>query len=120
MSPEQSPTVADITDSEYHAIADGTLAAIERQADAWLEAGIVDIDPMRHGGLLELAMPGGSKVVVNKQPPLHEIWLAARRGGYHFKWSGRDWRDTKDHAEFFERLSSELSAQSGVALTITA
>jgi CyaY protein len=33
-------------------------------------------------------MPGGSKIVINTQPPLQEIWLAARSGGYHFKWDG--------------------------------
>jgi CyaY protein len=117
--PAVTPVVA-LDDREYHAIADRTLARIERQADLWLQQGVVDIDPQRTGGLLELALPDGSKVVVNKQPPLQEIWLAARRGGFHFKWHGRDWRDTKDHVEFFARLSEQLSAQSGVPLSIAA
>ena len=53
------------------------LAAIERQCDAWLQQGVIDIDTSRAGGLVELEFPNGSKIVVNKQPPLHEIWLAA-------------------------------------------
>jgi CyaY protein len=117
--PEATPVVA-LDDREYHAIADQTLARIERQADLWLQQGVVDIDPQRTGGLLELALPDDSKVVVNKQAPLQEIWLAARRGGFHFKWHGHAWLDTRDHVEFFERLSEQLSAQAGIALTVAA
>jgi CyaY protein len=104
------------SDSAYHEAADRVLASIERQADAWLQEGVVDIDTNRSGGLLELEFPNGSKIVVNKQPPLHEIWLAARAGGYHFKSTDGAWRDTRDGAEFFARLSEEASAQAGKPL----
>jgi CyaY protein len=107
-----------LSDPDYHALADALLARIEAHADRWLDDGVVDIDTHRAGGLLELSLPDGSKVVVNKQPPLHEIWLAARRGGHHFKWDGQAWRDTRDQAEFCRRLSDELSAQAGVALVV--
>jgi CyaY protein len=103
-------------DSEYHEAADGVLAAIERQADAWLQQGVIDIDTNRSGGLLELEFPDGSKIVVNKQPPLHEIWLAARNGGFHFRFADGAWRDTRDGREFFARLSEEAGAQAGRAL----
>ena len=105
-----------LQDTEYHAAADRLLAAIERQADDWLQQGVIDIDTNRSGGLLELAFPNGSKVVVNKQPPLHEIWLAARGGGYHFRRTGDVWLDTRDGREFFTRLSEEASVQAGKAL----
>jgi CyaY protein len=105
-----SPTAQD---TEYHEAADGVLAAIERQADEWLQQGIVDIDTNRSGGLLELEFPNGSKIVVNKQPPLHEIWLAARNGGFHFKFVDGAWRDTRDGREFFARLAEEASVQGG-------
>jgi len=108
-----SPTVQD---SEYNEAADRVLAAIERQADAWLQQGEIDIDTNRSGGLLELEFPDGSKIVVNKQPPLHEIWLAARNGGYHFRWVDGAWRDTRDGREFFARLSDEASVQAGKPL----
>ena len=109
-----------LQDTEYHAAADRLLAAIERQADEWLQQGVIDIDTNRAGGLLELSFPNGSKLVVNKQPPLHEIWLAARNGGYHFKFSDDGWRDTRDGVEFFARLSDEASRQAGVALSFGA
>ncbi|MBW8760442.1 MAG: iron donor protein CyaY [Burkholderiales bacterium] len=105
-----------LQDTEYQAAAERVLAAIERQCDAWLQQGVIDIDTNRAGGLVELEFPNGSKIVVNKQPPLHEIWLAARNGGFHFKFSGQGWRDTRDGVDLFARLSDEASRQAGVAL----
>jgi CyaY protein len=105
-----------LSDSEYHRIASAVLAGIEAQLDRWLQDDVIDIDAHRTGGLLELSFPAGSKIVINTQPPLHELWLAARAGGYHFKYVDGAWRDTKDGLEFFERLSREASAQAGRAL----
>ena len=69
--------------------------------------------------MLELVFPGGSKVVVNTQPPLHELWLAARTGGYHFRFVNGRWIDSRSGGEFFDMLSREISAQAGRPLTIT-
>jgi CyaY protein len=105
-----------LQDTEYQAAAERLLAAIERQSDDWLQQGVIDIDSNRAGGLLELEFPNGSKIVVNKQPPLHEIWLAARNGGFHFRFVDGAWRDTRDGSEFFSRLTDEASRQAGKPL----
>jgi CyaY protein len=105
-----------LSDADFHRLAAEALVRIEAQLDRWLQDDVIDIDSQRTGGLLELSFPSGSKIVINTQPPLHELWLAARAGGYHFKRVGDDWRDTKDGVEFFERLSQEASAQAGQAL----
>jgi CyaY protein len=108
-----------MTDAEYRRLASATLARIEATLDRWLQDDVIDIDSQRTGGLLELSFPSGSKMVINTQPPLQELWLAARGGGYHFKLVEGAWRDTKDGVEFFERLSREASAQSGRALNFS-
>ncbi|KQV61280.1 iron donor protein CyaY [Pelomonas sp. Root1217] len=108
-----------MSDAEYLAKAHALLARIEEQIDAWLESDVVDIDTHRTGGLLELSMPGGSKIVLNTQPPLQEIWLAARSGGYHFKWDGAQWVD-REGQEFLARLSRSASEQAGQTLTFSA
>ena len=105
-----------LQDTEYQAAAERLLAAIERQCDDWLQQGVVDIDTNRAGSLVELEFPDRSKIVVNKQPPLYEIWLAARNGGFHFRLADGAWRDTRDGVEFFARLSEEASRQAGQAL----
>jgi CyaY protein len=112
------PTSA-LTDAEYQRLASQVLARVESTLDTWLQADVIDIDAQRTGGLLELSVPGGSKIVINTQPPLHEIWLAARAGGYHFKYVDGQWRATKDRVEFFDRLSREASAQAGQPLTFS-
>ena len=108
-----------MTDTEYRRLSSEVLARIEVTLDRWLEDDVVDIDAQRTGGLLELTFPDQSKIVVNTQPPLHELWLAARAGGHHFKHVQGAWRDTRDGVEFFERLSQEASAQAAKALSFS-
>jgi CyaY protein len=105
-----------LTDAEYHRIAGETLAAIEAAADRWLQDDLIDIDTHRTGGLLELKFPDGSQLIVNKQPPLHELWLAARGGGFHYRYEQGRWIDTRDGSEFFESLSRHATSQGGVTL----
>ncbi|MBS0433320.1 MAG: iron donor protein CyaY [Proteobacteria bacterium] len=103
-------------DAEYHAITSALLARIEATVDQWLQDDVVDIDTHRTGGLLELGFPNGSKIVINTQPPLHELWMAARQGGYHYKFSAGQWLDTRDGGEFLAALSARASEQAGRAL----
>lgn len=105
-----------LTDAEYHAKAAAILSEIEARLDRWLDDDVVDIDAHRTGGLLELSFPNGSKIVLNTQPPLHELWLAARAGGYHFRFVNNQWLDTKDGKEFHAVLSAQASAQAGKPL----
>ncbi|NHK97017.1 iron donor protein CyaY [Rubrivivax benzoatilyticus] len=102
-----------MTDAEYHRLAQEALARIEATADRLLQQDVVDIDTTRTGGLLELSFPNGSKIVVNTQPPLQELWLAARGGGFHYRWADGRWADTRDGSEFFEALSRHASTQAG-------
>ena len=105
-----------LTEAEYQRLSAEVLARIEATIDRWLQDDLIDIDGQRTGGLLELTFPAGSKIVVNTQPPLHELWLATRGGGYHFRHLDGAWRDTRDGVELFSRLSEAASAQAGKAL----
>jgi len=108
-----------LTDSDYDAKTRAVLASVEASVDAWLQDDVVDIDTHRTGGLLEMSFPDGSKIVLNTQPPLHELWLAARSGGFHYKYVEGAWRDTRDGRELFEALSACASQQAGRALRFT-
>lgn len=115
-TPAAAPAGAALTDSEFHRLSQAVLAQIEATVNRWLDADVVNIDSQRTGGLLELSLPGGSKIIINTQPPLHEIWLAARAGGHHYKHVAGLWRDTRDGTEFFDALSQHTSAQAGLPL----
>jgi len=112
-----APATSTLTDTQYQQEASSLLARIEAAADHWLEDDVIDIDTHRTGGLLELSFPDGSKIIVNTQPPLHEVWLAARGGGFHYRWADGRWVDTRDGSEFIEALSRHASTQAGKPLS---
>jgi CyaY protein len=109
-----------LTDREYHARAAAVLASVEATIDRWLQQDVIDIDTQRTGGLLELTFPDDSRIVINTQPPLHELWLATRAGGYHYRFVDGRWLDTKNDDEFFESLSKAASEQGGRPLRFDA
>jgi CyaY protein len=104
-----------MTDSEFHALTDAALAALERS----LEALDVDVDLQRKAeGVLELEFGDGSKMIVNRHAAAREIWVAAKSGGFHFHYDGSAWHDTRDGTELFAALSRLVSAQSGSAVRL--
>ena len=120
--PSEDPQVLvqPLSDAEYHASTSAVLAVVEAQLDHWLEDDVVDIDAHRTGGLLELVFPDRSRIVINTQPPLHELWLASREGGFHYRHAAGRWVDTRDGSEFFAVLSREASRQAGITLSFSA
>jgi CyaY protein len=110
------PDATPLTDAEYARTTAAVLATIEAAADRWLQDDVIDIDTQRTGGLLELVFPNDSRIIINTQPPLQEIWLAARAGGFHYRHVLGRWLDTRDGSEFFDVLSRHASAQGGKEL----
>jgi CyaY protein len=99
-----------MNDKEFNALADDILARIE----AALEASAADIDfELAAGGVLEIEFADGSKIIVNRHGVAREIWVAARAGGFHFRWDGAHWLDTRDGAELMGKLSALASGQAG-------
>lgn len=97
-------------DTGFEALAERALQRVE----AALEASGVDADIERkEGGVLEIEFGDGSKMIVNRHGAAREIWVAARAGGFHFRWDGAAWRDTRGGDELFAVLSRLVSAQSG-------
>jgi CyaY protein len=102
---------------QFEALAGEALRSIERA----LEQSGVDADiELKEGGVLELEFGNGSKIIVNRHGAAREIWVAARSGGFHFRWDGSAWRDTRDGAELFAALSKLVSAQSGTGVILSA
>ena len=116
MTADSSPAAAALSSAQYQALIHAVLSAIERSVDEWLQADVVDIDSQRSGNMLDLCLPDASHLIVNAQPPLQELWLAARAGGHHFRYSGSRWLDTRDGGEFFDVLSRHASTQAGMTL----
>lgn len=106
-----------MTDLEYDDRAEQLLLAVEQRVDVINDATDADIDGQRSGGMITMVFANGSQIIINQQKPLHEIWMAARSGGYHYKFDGAAWQDTKGGEEFFAALSRDATVQSGLTLT---
>jgi CyaY protein len=105
-----------MTDLEFLDRAERVLEGLESSLDRINDASDADIDSQRVGGMITLTFRNRSQIIVNLQKPLHEIWLAARSGGYHFKFDGQRWMDTKGQGEFFALLSRDATAQGELPL----
>jgi CyaY protein len=104
-----------MNDTEFEALAGDALQRIERA----LEASGLDADwELKEGGVLEVEFADGTKIIVNRHGAAREIWVAARAGGFHFRWDGVKWRDSRDGTELFAALSRLVSAQSGSAVIL--
>ncbi len=105
-----------MTDLEYMDHAERLLAQVEASCDRINDETDADIDNQRVGGMVTLTFANRSQIIINLQKPLQEVWLAARCGGFHYRFDGAHWMDTKGQGEFWESLSRYASEQSGQAL----
>lgn len=98
-------------ESQFHGLVDDVLAQIEEA----LDASDADIGFETAGGILSIDAPGG-RIIINRQTPNREIWLAAKSGGYHFRFDGAHWKDTRDAMLLGARLDRVMHEQAGVEL----
>lgn len=73
--------------AEYHQNIEQIWAYIEEQ----LEQQECDVDCDTQGSVFSIIFSDRSQVVINKQEPLLELWLASRAGGFHFSYQNGDW-----------------------------
>ena len=108
---------ASLTQADFEALAGAALEQIQLA----LEASGSDADvESKADGVLELTFEDGSRMVINRHGAAREIWVAARSGGFHFRWDGAAWRDTRDGAELFSALSKLVSAHGGTPVVLAA
>ena len=102
-------------DSEFNRLADTALKQIETA----LEKSGADLDfSMVSSGVLEIELDDGSEIIVNRHSAAQEVWVAARSGGFHFRWDGQAWRDTRDSSELMLALSALIARQSGETISL--
>jgi CyaY protein len=115
--------VEHLSDSSFYTIAEKTLKAIEMSLEEAFQETDLDLDIARQGGnVVNIQFEDRSVIVVNTQAPLQEIWVAAKEGGFHYRWAGTLvkplWLDTKTGAELFSELSRLASQQAKANLQV--
>lgn len=104
------PQAADFPGRAEHILA-RIETAIDRVADD------LDIDVLRTGNVITLTFENGHRIVVNSQEAAQEIWLAARSGGFHYRWveASQTWSDTRSGEDLRIVLARLIELEVGVA-----
>ena len=102
-----------MNDSQYHQLADELLESLQDTVDE-IE---FDLDYESAGGIVEIIFPNGSKIIVNKQAPLHQIWVATKFNGHHFEYKDGMWIDNRTGVELYELLNEAGSKQAGETIS---
>ncbi|MGK5025040.1 iron donor protein CyaY [Janthinobacterium sp. RB2R34] len=108
-----------MSESEFLAQAEATLTQIAAALDRLNDEDVLDVECSRSGNVLEIEfIDNGSKIIVNSQAPMREMWVAARSGGFHYKRVGDEWINTRDGSELFAALSGMASEQAGATVVL--
>ncbi|PJG82496.1 iron donor protein CyaY [Caviibacterium pharyngocola] len=91
--------------AEFHQNIEQIWLSIEEQ----LEQQDCDVDCDTQGSVFTITFADRSQVVVNKQEPLLELWLAGKNGGFHFAFKNQQWV-TSDGKLFWQCLEEACRA----------
>ncbi len=101
-------------ETEFNSLAEATLKRIERALET-CDSLEYEVQP---GGVLEVEFENGSKIIINRHAAAQEIWVAARSGGFHFRYENQCWVGTRDGIELFAALNRLLSDQAGIPVEL--
>ena len=102
-----------MTESEFNQRVDDTLDAIE----AVLDEAETDLDYLISGGVLTIICENRSQIILTRQAPISQLWVATRTGGYHFDYDGdKGWVLDSDGTPLSELMNREFTAQAGETL----
>lgn len=101
-----------ISESQFNQLVDNTFESIEMALDE-IDS---DLDYETGGGVLTVDFENGTTLVFSRQPPVRQLWLAARAGGFHFEYDevAKDWRNTRDGQLFRPFVVEQMATQGQV------
>ena len=101
-----------ISESLYNDLVEQTFDALELALDE-VDS---DLDYETGGGVLTVRFENGSLLVFSRQPPVRQLWLAAKAGGFHFEYDEAegDWRNTRDGRLFKPFVVEQMQSQGQV------
>ena len=105
-----------MNDSQFNALSDELILAVEEAIE---ECG-TDIDFEGASGILTLTFLNKTKIIINKQAPLHQVWVATKFNGHHFAFENDQWIDNRGGGEFWQFLSEAVSKQADTTIKLSA
>ena len=99
-----------MNDSQFHSLAEDAFQRIEDG----LESLEIEVDYEHVGSVFYIYLPQNVKLVLNKQEPLHELWLATPENGFHFYYKDDQWLNKRGSDELFTLLTECCSKHLGL------
>lgn len=108
-----------MNEHDFNREAGAMMVRIEAAVEALAEVTNAELDfDLGPGGVLTIDCADGGQIIINRHAVAQEIWVAARAGGFHFRYLDGDWVDSRDGEALLVRLSLLLSAQLGEAVSL--
>ena len=95
-----------LTTSQFHDLVDAT----QRNLEDILDDSDADIDIENSAGILKLTFTNQQQLILTRQEPLKQLWLADRSGGFHFDYNQQtqQWHCASNQQTLGEMLSALL------------
>ncbi len=96
-----------LTEARFHDLVDATQESVED---------IFDDSGENSAGILTVRFANGSQLILSRQVPIRQLWLAAKSGGFHFDYDSATDRwicDTSDEllGEMLARITLEQAEE---------
>ena len=102
-----------MSEAQFHETVDHLFLQVEEILDEAQS----DIDFVNSSGLLTITCENRSQVILSRQPPLQQVWLACMAGGLHFELVQNTWDLTTDQKQTFGQcLTLALEQQADESL----
>ncbi len=106
-----------MTETEFLNLIDATLSQIEHVLETAGQRSNMDVECDRTDSILEVEfLQNHSKMIISSQVVLQQLWVAAKSGGFHYRYDGQVWRNTRDNTELMGALAQMVLAQGGLAI----
>ncbi|XBC40752.1 MAG: iron donor protein CyaY [Buchnera aphidicola (Nurudea yanoniella)] len=72
----------------------------------------LDVDCEIHHNMIVITFENKSKIIINQKENIHQIWLATKKFGYHFKYKKNKWICIRTKQTFWKILEQSFLEQS--------
>ena len=102
-----------MNDAIYREITESLYTRIEELIDILIEDKDSALDYENNSGVLSiLCEDTNTQVIISRQQASHEVWVAAKSGGFHCVYKNDEWFCSKTNESLAELLTRTCSEQS--------
>jgi CyaY protein len=102
-----------MNDAIYRELTESLYSRIEELIDILIEENDSALDYENNGGVLTiLCEDTNTQVIISRQQASHEVWVAAKSGGFHCTYKNDEWFCSKTNESLATLLTRTCSEQS--------